>query len=216
MSTELGCYLQGVKEAGSGGMASEIHTGSTIVSGILAEPWGIISQAMEGYHGSYPLGSPGHQEVHRASKSDSVVVGYYECIAPRDFAAEYGFSHVTSSLRYAQSNGQVEAAIKNVKNAIKRSADPYLGLLSYRNTSLSDLEYSPAQLLMASHYGIHCRQHTKTYIPKLLIRTNLQLFMMKRRVGRKQILIDAIEQGKDFHYNPTKGCQSLTYRGLGR
>ncbi|KAJ8889757.1 hypothetical protein PR048_009259 [Dryococelus australis] len=62
---------------------------------------------------------------------------------------KYGFSHVTSSPRYAQSNGQVEAAIKKVKNIIKRSAHPYLELLSYRSTSFSDLEYSIAQLLMS-------------------------------------------------------------------
>ncbi|KAJ8880911.1 hypothetical protein PR048_017384 [Dryococelus australis] len=63
-------------------------------------------------------------------------------IAPRPLN---GFSHVTSNPRYAQSNGQVEAAIKN-------------------------------------------------------------LFMKKQRVSKKHTSTDAIEQEKDFRYNPTKVC----------
>ncbi|KAJ8881516.1 hypothetical protein PR048_017998 [Dryococelus australis] len=38
-------------------------------------------------------------------------------------------------------------------------------------------------------------------------RTNLQLFMTKRRFGRKHTSMDAIEQGKDFRYNPTRGAR---------
>jgi transposase InsO family protein len=66
----------------------------------------------------------------------------------KKFSEEYGFRHVTSSPRYPQSNGQVEGSVKIVKNILSRSADPYLGLLSYRNTPLVELKYSPAQLLM--------------------------------------------------------------------
>jgi hypothetical protein len=63
-----------------------------------------------------------------------------------EFAEEYGFTQVTSSPYYPQSNGQAEAAVKIVKNIIKKSADPYLGLLAYRNTPFAETQLSPAQL----------------------------------------------------------------------
>ncbi|KAJ8871600.1 hypothetical protein PR048_027927 [Dryococelus australis] len=205
---------QGVKEDGSEGMASETHTGSTIVSGILMKGVNMVIHArlrkdiMDRIH----LGHLGIKKCTERAKATvwwpgimNDIKNYVTCckvcvkgknkqtralvtipttLSPmggvrnglgrmrwdtlpgiprevqsdngpqyssqafKDFAAEYWFSHVTSNARYAQSNGQVEATIKNVKYIVKRSADPYLGLLSYRNISLSDLEYSPAQLLM--------------------------------------------------------------------
>ena len=36
------------------------------------------------------------------------------------FASTYGFSHVTSSLRYPQSNGHVERAVQTVKRMLKK------------------------------------------------------------------------------------------------
>ncbi|XP_064468573.1 uncharacterized protein K02A2.6-like [Ornithodoros turicata] len=65
----------------------------------------------------------------------------------KQFARVYGFDHVTSSPRYAQSNGQVERTVRTVKGLLKKSRDPYLALLVYRDTpGVSGL--SPAQLLM--------------------------------------------------------------------
>ncbi|KAJ8879938.1 hypothetical protein PR048_020559 [Dryococelus australis] len=51
------------------------------------------------------------QGIPREVQSDNGT--QYSSQAFKDFAAEYQFSHITSSPRYAQSNGQVEAAIKN-------------------------------------------------------------------------------------------------------
>jgi transposase InsO family protein len=45
------------------------------------------------------------------------------------FAADYGFKHITSSPRYPQSNGFVEAAVKIVKLQLKKNADPYKALM---------------------------------------------------------------------------------------
>ena len=42
-----------------------------------------------------------------------------------------GFN-VTSSLRYAQSNGQVERMVQTEKKMIIKSDDPYLAMMSYR------------------------------------------------------------------------------------
>ena len=63
------------------------------------------------------------------------------------FAKEYVFLHVTSSPRYPQSNGEAERAVKTIKKLIKKAADPYLALLTYRSTPLQN-GYSPAELLM--------------------------------------------------------------------
>lgn len=63
------------------------------------------------------------------------------------FAAHYGFVHTTSSPRFPQSNGESERAVKTIKNLLKKSSDPYLAMLAYRATPLSN-GFSPAQLLM--------------------------------------------------------------------
>eukprot|EP00794_Sanderia_malayensis_P006690 gene6690-7446_t len=46
------------------------------------------------------------------------------------FSEEWGFTHLTSSPRYPQSNGEPEWAVQTVKNLLKKSGDPYLAMLS--------------------------------------------------------------------------------------
>ncbi|KAI3380790.1 hypothetical protein SNEBB_010510, partial [Seison nebaliae] len=69
----------------------------------------------------------------------------------REFAKEYGFEHVTSSPYFAQSNGEAERAVGTLKQLLRKASaageDPYLSLLSYRNTPIAN-GYSPSQLLM--------------------------------------------------------------------
>ena len=62
-------------------------------------------------------------------------------------AEEWGFTHLTSSPHYPQSNGNVERAAKTAKDLIIKSEDPYLVLLSYRSTPLEN-GYNPAEPLM--------------------------------------------------------------------
>ena len=50
------------------------------------------------------------------------------------FAKEWGFQHVTSSPRYAQSNGEVERSVQTVKNLLKKEDDPTKALMAYRST----------------------------------------------------------------------------------
>lgn len=63
------------------------------------------------------------------------------------FATEWGFVHTTSSPRYPQSNGEAERAVRTVKGLMKKSKDPYLALMAYRATPLSN-GHSPSELLM--------------------------------------------------------------------
>lgn len=70
-----------------------------------------------------------------------------------DFAKSWGFSIITSSPRYPQSNGQSEKFVGIVKSLIRKAyheeKDPHIALLQYRNTPITGLRYSPAQLLMS-------------------------------------------------------------------
>ena len=67
------------------------------------------------------------------------------------FATAWRFRHVTSSLRYPQSNGKAESAVKICKTLMKKAkkskSDTYLTLLAYRATPSETLKSSPAQLL---------------------------------------------------------------------
>ena len=65
----------------------------------------------------------------------------------RDFAQYCGFEHVTSSPRFAQSNGEVEIGVQTMKANLNMFDDEYFALLAYMNTTLHS-GYSPAQLSM--------------------------------------------------------------------
>ena len=67
------------------------------------------------------------------------------------FAKEWRVKLTMSSPTYAQSNGQVERFVSVVKQMLRKSdeegRDPYFGLLAYRNTAVTGMSYSPAQML---------------------------------------------------------------------
>ena len=63
------------------------------------------------------------------------------------FAEAYGFTHILTSPRYPQANGEVERAVQSVKNLLKKTSDPYKALMAYRATPLES-GLSPAELPM--------------------------------------------------------------------
>ena len=77
----------------------------------------------------------------------------------QQFLKDWEIRHVTSSPRYAQSNGEIERHVQTIKNLLKKSLcdkrDIYLTLLDYRNTPLRNGLPSPAQLL----YGRRLKSH---------------------------------------------------------
>lgn len=55
--------------------------------------------------------------------------------------------HKTSNPRYPQSNGEAERIVRTVNDLLEKNDDPYIALLSYRDTP-GPSGFSPAQLLM--------------------------------------------------------------------
>lgn len=87
--------------------------------------------------------------IPREIVSDHVPFASYEM---KSFAASWEFKLTHSSPGFPSSNGMAERAIKTVKHALKKATqtgtDPRLVLLSLRNTPVTGLNESPAQMLM--------------------------------------------------------------------
>ena len=77
----------------------------------------------------------------------------FSCAEFAQFANTWGFIPSTSSPRYPQSNGLAEKAVQTAKRIVMKATasgrDPYIALLEYRTTPISDCGKSPAQLLMS-------------------------------------------------------------------
>ncbi len=74
----------------------------------------------------------------------------------QSFLCDWDIKHRVSAPHYPQSNGRAEAAVKSAKRIISdhvSESEPYnhkkiaLAILQHRNTPMSDLQLSPAQLL---------------------------------------------------------------------
>lgn len=84
----------------------------------------------------------------------------FACHEFKEFTRQYQFEHVTTSPYYPQSNGQTERMVQTIKNLLKKSNDPYLALLEYRNTQIDGVGLSPAQMFLG--------RRLKTTIPTAL------------------------------------------------
>ena len=71
----------------------------------------------------------------------------YSSAAFAQFVKDWGIKDTTSSPKFPSSNGEVERAVKTVKDLLKKNGDHMKVLLSYRSTPLA-CGYSTAELLM--------------------------------------------------------------------
>ena len=91
-----------------------------------------------------------------------------------DFAAQWDFEHQTSSPRYPQSNGKIEATVKSMKKLLAASWDHrYLNeeklcnsLLQYRNTPSRKDGLSPAQKLFGHPIQDTLPAHRRSFAPE--------------------------------------------------
>uniref|UniRef100_A0A2C9LB39 Integrase catalytic domain-containing protein n=1 Tax=Biomphalaria glabrata TaxID=6526 RepID=A0A2C9LB39_BIOGL len=65
-----------------------------------------------------------------------------------NFCKSYRIENEMSSPHFQSSNDDAERAIQTVKKLWKKSEDKFLSLLDYRTTPLTNVNLSPAQLLM--------------------------------------------------------------------
>ena len=71
----------------------------------------------------------------------------------KDFANKWEFEVVTSSPRHPKSNGLVERNVQTVKQLLRKAdeskQDAFFALLEFRNSPISGMDESPAELLMS-------------------------------------------------------------------
>ena len=81
----------------------------------------------------------------------------------KNFSKKWSFKHHITSPGNSRANGMAEAAVKVAKMMMRKSSaareEPYLGLLSIRNTPTEGLDTSPAQRIFG--------RRTKTLMPTL-------------------------------------------------
>ena len=82
--------------------------------------------------------------------ADNMPFGSQEC---KTFARQWNFEIHTSSPNFPQSNGLAERNVQTVKQLLRKSLaeskDPYIALLEFRNTPITGMKYTPAQMLMS-------------------------------------------------------------------
>lgn len=104
------------------------------------------------------------------------------------FSREWGFTHITSSPHYPQSNGQVERAIQTVKNILKKTLedriDYRMALLEYLNTPISQNLASPAELLQSRKMRSILPTPKALLMPKVQLNTKETL--KNRQLNQKQ------------------------------
>jgi transposase InsO family protein len=84
----------------------------------------------------------------------------------KSFAANWGFTHSTSSPHFHQANGEAERAVQTAKKILGLK-DPELGLLNYRSTPTTPTNVSPAQALMGRQLRNRVPMLNSQLLPKM-------------------------------------------------
>ncbi|XP_028407180.1 uncharacterized protein K02A2.6-like [Dendronephthya gigantea] len=101
--------------------------------------------------------------------------------AYKEFSKEYNFHHTTSSPYHPQGNGRAEAAVKLVKNMIKKTDDFQAALLNYRNTPQRGHSYSPVQRMLCRRTRTKLPTTNKVLVPRMINRTMIQEDLERKR-----------------------------------
>ena len=103
-----------------------------------------------------------------------------------DFARTWEFQHITSSPHYSKSNGRAEAAVKTMKNIVKKSGhdDMWKAVLEWRNTITPGMDTSPAQRLLSRRTRSFITGHPSLYEPQVQKEVTEHL-INKRRKAKK-------------------------------
>ncbi|UYV65287.1 K02A2.6-like [Cordylochernes scorpioides] len=102
------------------------------------------------------------------------------------FSKEWSFKHITSSPRFSQSNGFIEAIINNIKQSLKKEEDCYLTLQAYRTMPLEN-GYSPAELLMGRRLRTSVPAIESSLMPRYLDSKALQEREKRRMINQKRL-----------------------------
>ncbi|UYV83505.1 K02A2.6-like, partial [Cordylochernes scorpioides] len=102
------------------------------------------------------------------------------------FSKEWSFKHITSSPKFPQSNGFIEAIIKNIKQSFKKEEDCYLTLQAYRTMPLES-GYSPAELLMGRRLRTSVPAIESSLMPRYLDSEALQEREKRRVINQKRL-----------------------------
>ena len=97
------------------------------------------------------------------------------------------FKHTTTSPKHPQANGQVEKAIGTTKSVLKKAyedgTDPYIALLENRNTPMTGLSYSPAQIFL--NRRMKTKLPTATQLLKTRIPTDTKAQLLAQQEALK-------------------------------
>ena len=119
----------------------------------------------------------------------------------KDFELKYGFTHVTSSPMYPQSNGEAERAVQTAKNIMKKNVDQHLGFLAYHTAPLQNGQ-APCQLLMGRNLRSTLPTtpaHLHQGHDKEIVRANESLYRQKMADNynrrHRTVTLPVLEQG---------------------
>ncbi|UYV70961.1 hypothetical protein LAZ67_8001260, partial [Cordylochernes scorpioides] len=102
------------------------------------------------------------------------------------FSKEWSFKHITSSPKFPQSNGFIEAIIKKIKQSFKKEEDCYLTLQAHRTIPLES-GYSPAELLMGRRLRTSVPAIESSLMSRYLDSKALQEREKRRVINQKRL-----------------------------
>uniref|UniRef100_A0A8C5M1Z9 Gypsy retrotransposon integrase-like protein 1 n=1 Tax=Leptobrachium leishanense TaxID=445787 RepID=A0A8C5M1Z9_9ANUR len=141
----------------------------------------------------------------------------------KDFAAKWGIKFTHSSPGYPQSNGLAERTVKTIKLVLQEAwesgVDPHIGLLELRNTPVTGMAYSPAQLLMGRVLRTKLPVVAAALQPRIPQHAHQQLRKLQRRQkvyydhGAKSL--PPFHKGDAVLMETTAGWQPATISSIG-